>query len=137
MPMASQRTAKFYRIPHLPHPASGHIGSIRIGRAKTFLILRHEEWRFLLTWPNADAFPQWLNWAPLFHAIRTFLDALGKPGLDEKSRNFQAIQLREALDQAMPGLVRAGIAHQKQATLNPRGADLIESLLADLETILP
>lgn len=36
---------------------SGHIGSIRIGRAKTFSILRHEEWRFLLTWPNADAFP--------------------------------------------------------------------------------
>jgi hypothetical protein len=37
----------------------------------------------------------------------------------------------------MPGLVRAGIAHQMQATRNPRGAELIESLLADLETILP
>jgi hypothetical protein len=37
----------------------------------------------------------------------------------------------------MPGLVRAGIAHQMQATRNTRGADLIESLLADLETILP
>jgi hypothetical protein len=72
-----------------------------------------------------------------FHAIQTFLDVLGKPGLDEKSRNFQAIQLREALDRAMPGLVRAGIAHQMQATRNPRGAELIESLLADLETILP
>ena len=117
--------------------ASGHIGSIRIGREKTFSILRHDEWRFLLTWPNAGAFPQWINWAPLFQAIRTFLDTLGKPGLDEKSRNFQAIQLREALDQAMPGLVRAGIAHQMQATRNQHGADLIESLLADLETILP
>jgi hypothetical protein len=135
--MASQRTAKFYRIPHLPHPASGHIGSIRIGREKTFSILRHEEWRFLLTWPNADAFPSWLNWAPLFHAIRTFLDALGKPGLDEKSQNFQAIQLREALDQATPALARAGRIRQLHATRNLRGAELIESLLADLETILP
>lgn len=116
---------------------SGHIGSIRVGREKTFSILRHEEWRFLLTWPTAGAFPQWINWAPLFQAIRTFLDVLGKPGLDEKSRNFQAIQLREALDQAMPGLVRAGIAHHMQATRNPRGTDLIESLLADLESILP
>jgi hypothetical protein len=116
---------------------SGHIGSIRIGREKSFSILRREEWRFLLTWPNADAFPQWLNWAPLFHALQTFLNTLGKPGLDEKSENYQAIQLREALDRAMPGLVRAGIAHQMQATRNPPGADLIESLLADLETILP
>jgi len=37
----------------------------------------------------------------------------------------------------MPGLVRTGIAHQMQATRNPRALDLIESLLADLETILP
>jgi hypothetical protein len=85
---------------------------------------------------HVHAFPQWLNWALIIHAIRTFLDALGTPGLDEKSRNFQAIQLREALDRAMPGLVRAGIAHQMQATRNLRGADLIESLIADLETIL-
>jgi hypothetical protein len=47
--------------------------------------LRHEGCSILLTWPNADAFPQWLNRAPLFHAIRTFLDALGTPGLDEKN----------------------------------------------------
>ena len=37
-----------------------------------------------------------------FLFIQTFLDTLGKPGLDEKSANFQAIQLREALDHVTP-----------------------------------
>lgn len=116
---------------------SGHIGSIRIGREKTFSILRHEEWRFLLTWPNANAFPQWINWAPLFHAIQTFLDTLGKPGLFEKSGNFQAIQLREALDQATPALARAGRIHQMQATRDLRGTALIFAVLADLDSLIP
>lgn len=116
---------------------SGHIGSMRIGREKYFSILRHEEWRFLLTWPQADAFPQWINWAPLFHAIQTFLDTLGKPGLDEKSENFQAIQLREALDQVTPALARAGRIHHMQATRALRGTALIEALLADLEALIP
>ncbi len=115
---------------------SGHIGSIRIGREKTFSILRHEEWRFLLTWPNAEAFPQWINWAPLFRAIQTFLDALGTPGLDEKSENFQAIQLREALDQASPALARLGITQGWRTIADLRGTDLIQSLLADLDALL-
>ena len=114
---------------------SGHIGSIRIGREKTFSILRHEEWRFLLTWPHANAFPQWINWAPLFHTIQTFLDTLGKPGLDEKSENFQAIQLREALDHATPALTRAGRIHQIQATRDLRGTALIAAILSDLESL--
>jgi len=116
---------------------SGHIGSIRIGREKNFSILRHDEWRFLLTWPNANGFPQWINWAPLFHAIQTFLDTLGKPGLDEKSENFQAIQLREALDQVTPALARAGRIHQLQATPEMRGIELISAVLADLENLIP
>jgi len=117
--------------------ASGHIGSIRIGREKTFSILRHDEWRFLLTWPNANGFPQWIDWAPLFQAIQTFLDTLGKPGLDEKSENFQAIQLRKALDQATPALARAGRIHQMQATPEMRGTELISAVLADLENLIP
>ena len=116
---------------------SGHIGSMRIGREKTFSILRREEWLFLLTWPNAEVFPQWIHWAPLFQAIQIFLDALGKPGLDEKSENFQAIQLREALDQATPALARAGRIHRMQATRAMRGTTLIAALLADLESLVP
>ena len=116
---------------------SGHIGSLRIGREKYFSVLRHEEWRFLLTWPDAGGFPQWVNWAPLFHAIQTFLVTLGQPGLDEKSENFQAIQLREALNQATPALVRAGRMHRMQATRDLRGTGLIAALLADLESLIP
>jgi hypothetical protein len=115
---------------------SGHIGAIRIGREKTFSILRHEEWRFLLTWPNADAFPQWINWAPLFHSLQVFLDTLGKPGLDEKSENFQAIQLREALDQATPALARMGVRHGWRTTNDLRGSDLVQSIIADLDSLL-
>lgn len=116
---------------------SGHIGSLRIGREKYFSLLRPEEWLFLLTWPNAGGFPQWINWAPLFHSIKTFLDALGTPGLDEKSANFQAIQLREALDQATPALVRAGRMHSMHATRALGGTALIAALLADLESLIP
>jgi len=114
---------------------SGHIGSIRIGREKTFSILRHDEWRFLLTWPNASAFPQWINWAPLFHAIHIFLNTLSKPGLDQKSENFQAIQLREALDQATPTLARAGFAQHFLTSRELRGAEFLQSILADIESL--
>jgi hypothetical protein len=117
--------------------ASGHIGAIRLGREKHFSILRHDEWKFLLTWPKADAFPQWINWSPLFQAIQTFLDALGKPDLEEKSENFQAIQLRNALIQTTPALARAGRVHQMQSTRDLRGADLISVVLSDLEALIP
>jgi hypothetical protein len=116
--------------------ATGHIGSTRVGREKTFFILRHDEWRFLLTWPNAEAFPQWINWAPLFHALQTFLDTLGKPGLDEKSENYQAIQLRETLRQASPALARASATHRWSTTTDLRGTDIIRSLITDLESLL-
>lgn len=116
--------------------ASGHIGSTRVGREKTFFILRPDEWRFLLTWPNAETFPRWVSWAPLFHALQTFLDALGKPGLEEKSENFQAIQLREALRQAFPSLSRASATHGWATTPDLRGTAIIPSLLADLDALL-
>lgn len=116
---------------------SGHIGAMRIGREKTFSIQRHDDWRFLLTWPQAVAFPQWINWAPLFHAIQTFLDTLAMPGLDEKSENFQAIQLREALDLATPALARAGRLHQMQATRALRGTAFIQALLSERQALIP
>jgi hypothetical protein len=116
--------------------ASGHVGSIRIGREKHFSILRHDDWRFLMTWQPAEAFPQWICWGPLFRGILILFEALGEPKLDEKSRNFQAVKLREALDQAMPALIRAGRAHRLNATRNLIGAGLIDALLADIDAIL-
>ncbi len=116
--------------------ASGHIGSLRIGREKTFSILRHEDWHYLLTWQNANDFPQWITWAPLFRAIQTLLDALGKPGLDDKSENLQALQLREALRDAFPALARASATGGWATTTDVRGTDIIPSLLKDLESLL-
>lgn len=116
--------------------ASGHVGAIRIGREKHFSILRNDDWRFLLTWKPAEAFPQWINWGGLFSGIQTLFEALGEPNLDEKSKNFQAVKLREALDQAMPALARAGRAHRLNATRDLVGPGLVDALLADVDAIL-
>lgn len=116
--------------------ASGHVGAIRIGREKHFSILRNDDWRFLLTWQPAEAFPQWINWGALLSGIQTLVAALDEPKLDEKSRNFQAVKLREALDQAMPAFARAGRAHRLNATRNLVGPGLIDALLADVDALL-
>jgi hypothetical protein len=42
------------------------------------------------------------------------------PGIDDKSEGFQAIKLREALDEAMPALVRAGVSHELRTTRDLR-----------------
>jgi hypothetical protein len=115
--------------------ASGHVRAMRVGREKNFAIHR-EDWRFLLNWPDAKDFPQWINWAPLFHAILLFRQTLAIPGIDEKSERFQAIKLRQTLDEAMPSLVRAGVAHKLHTTRNLSGATLVQSLLADLDSLL-
>lgn len=115
--------------------ASGHIHALRIGREKYFT-LRHDDWRFLLNWSGEREFPRWTHWAATFQAILQLQDALAQPGLDEKSDRFQAIKLREALELALPALARAGIATQFRTTPNLRGADLVHSLLADLDTLL-
>ena len=41
-------------------------------------------------------------------------------GIDDKSEGFQAIKLREALDEAMPALVRAGVSHELRTTRDLR-----------------
>ena len=58
------------------------------------------------------------------------------PGIDGQSEHFQAIQLREPLDEAMPALIRAGISHELRISRDQRGAHLIQSLLADLDSLL-
>ncbi len=70
---------------------------------------------------------------------RTFRsgEKVDKPDLEEKSENFQAIQLRNALIQTTPALARAGRVHQMQSTRDLRGADLISVVLSDLEALIP
>ena len=116
---------------------SAQVISVRHGREKHFRV-RAKDWHFLLP-PPADeqgAFPRWVDWMPLFAAITRFAETLALPGIDEKSERFQAIKLREALDEAMPALVRAGISHELQTTRDLRGGDLVQSLLADIDSIL-
>lgn len=114
---------------------SGHIRSFRAGREKQFSLV-HGEWRFLLTWSPAEHFPLWIAWAPLFRVLQNFLDCLSQPGIDERSERFQAIQLREALNDSMPALIQAGLAHRLHSSPQLKGAELISSLLADIEIIL-
>jgi hypothetical protein len=73
---------------------------------------------------------------PLFAAITRFAETLALPGIDDQSEHFQAIQLREALDEAMPALIRAGVSHELRSSRGQRGAHLIQSLLADLDSLL-
>ena len=116
---------------------SGQILSIRHGREKHFRV-RAADWRFLLPPPpdGRSDFPQWVDWMPLFAAATRFAETLALPGIDDKSDHFQAIKLREALDEAMPALVRAGISHELRSSRDLRGADLVQSLLADLGSLL-
>jgi hypothetical protein len=118
---------------------SGQVLSVRQGREKLFRV-RAQDWRFLAT-PAADdgtlkPSPRWVDWMPLFAAITRFAEALALPGIDEKSEHFQATKLREALDEAMPALIRAGISHELHTTRDFRGKNLVQSLLADIDSIL-
>ena len=116
---------------------SAQVISVRHGREKHFHV-RTNDWHFLLP-PTAEgqsAFPRWVDWMPLFAAITRFAETLALPGIDGQSEPLQAIQLRQALDEAMPALVRAGVAHDLRSTRDLRGADLVQSLLADLDSLL-
>lgn len=116
---------------------SSQILSVRQGREKHFRV-RAKDWQFLLL-PAAEgqsAFPRWVDWMPLFAAFTRFAETLALPGIDDKSEGFQAIKLREALDEAMPALVRAGVSHELRTTRDLRGTDLIQSLLSDIDSLL-
>jgi hypothetical protein len=91
---------------------------------------------FQLNWPDGEDFPQWMNWAPLFHAILLFRKTLATPGIDGKSERIQGIRLRETLDEAIPFLLQAGISHNLHATRKLSGANLVQSLLADINSLL-
>jgi hypothetical protein len=116
---------------------SAQITAVRIGREKHFSISRRDEWQALL-YGNAEravGFPCWVEWMPLFFAITRFAETLGKPSLTGKSESFQAIHLREALEDATPALAQAGRLHSMRAHPELRGHALITALLADLESL--
>ena len=115
---------------------SAQVLSLRNGREKHFRV-RAEDWQFLLP-PSSQGqnpFPRWVDWMPLFAALTRFAETLAEPGIDNQSEPFQASQLREALDAAMPALHQAGIAPRLRSTRTQRGAELIQSLLTDIDSL--
>jgi hypothetical protein len=117
---------------------SGQVASIRIGREKHFSLSRRETWQALLcpAGDDAAAFPEWVEWMPLFSAVTHFAETLGKPGLDQASGHFQAAKLRDALTDCTPALAQAGRIHTMQAKSGLRGSELINALMGDLESLL-
>ncbi len=114
---------------------SGHIRSRRHGREKIFWV-KPGAWDFLITWSQPSGFPRWVDWMPVFSAITTFIDALGEPGLDDAPEQIQSIQLRQALDAAMPALSRAGLAESLTASRKLTGTQLIDAMQEDLNNLV-
>ena len=113
---------------------SGHIRSRREGREKIFW-LKPGAWDVLITWSQPSGFPRWVDWMPVFSAITTFIDALDQPGLDDAPEQIQSIQLRQALDAAMPALSRAGIAESLTAYRKLQGSRLLDAIHQDLKQL--
>jgi hypothetical protein len=113
---------------------SGHIRSRRDGREKIFWV-KPGAWDFLINWSQPSYFPRWVTWMPVFSAIKTFIDALGEPSLNDATEQIQSIQLRHALDAAMPALSRAGLAESLTASRSLTGSQLIEAIHYDLNKL--
>ncbi len=113
---------------------SGHIRSRRDGREKIFWV-KPGAWDVLITWSQPSGFPRWVDWMPVFSAITTFIDALDQPGLDDAPEQVQSIQLRKALDAAMPALSRAGLAESLTASRKLTGTQLINAIHEDLKKL--
>jgi hypothetical protein len=113
---------------------SGHIRSRREGREKIFW-LKPGAWEVLITWSQPSGFPRWVDWMPVFSAITTFIEALGQPSLDDAPEQVQSIQLRQALDAAMPALTRGGLAEGLTASRKLQGSRLIDAIHQDLNQL--
>ncbi len=118
---------------------SCQILSSRQGREKIYRIIAGS-WHFLLASHGSPKderiFPVWLDWMPVFAILTCLARTLAIPGLDEKSEAFQAIKFRDALDSLKPAIDRVAVTHSWRTTTDLRGADLIQSLLADLDSLL-
>ena len=112
---------------------SGHVRAVRAAREKHFAV-RHDEWRFLLTWQGAAEFPQWIHWASLFRVLRRFHELLQRPDLETMSPFSQAIEIKRAIDVA--SLVKAGLPAHLTHTPSTTGPEFLEATLKDLETLL-
>lgn len=111
---------------------SGHVLTNRQGREKRFW-LRHDEWRFLITWrmPQAE-FPLWIDWASRFAALETVWQLLNKPELDVAPPGVQAIELRSSLARMSPSFLQENI----QTPSGASGPEFVKSVLDSFEKLL-
>lgn len=113
--------------------ASGHVFALRPGREKRFGV-RHDEWRFLLTWPNGKEFPCWVAWDSYLSALRRVLDLVEHPRLATMSSELQAIEFRRALDAVR--LAKDGEASALTPATNQTGAHYLDFALDELRSLL-
>ena len=118
---------------------SCQILSSRQGREKIYRVIG-DSWHFMLAPPGSPkdprVFPVWFDWMPVFTIIARMSETFSIPDLDAKSEHFQAIKIRDALDTLKPAIDRIAVTHGWRTTTNLRGSDLIQSLLADLDSLL-
>lgn len=113
--------------------ASGHAYALRAGREKRFG-LRHDEWRFLLTWPDDGEFPRWLPWPELFALLQRLGMMLDHPKILGLSPAVQAIELERVLAPALVPLSAAGL--WTVPTSAPVGEAAIASIVAQVRALL-
>lgn len=112
---------------------SGHASALRAGREKRFGV-RRDEWRFLLTWPDANGFPEWLPWPDLFALLQRLWTMLEHPRLLGLSPAVQATELDRALAPALAPLSAAGLWTVPSST--PVGEAAITAALAQVRALL-
>lgn len=76
--------------------SSGHVFARRVGREKRFGV-RHDEWRFLLNWPDAKEFPRWIPWETILGVLQQVDVLLDHPRLGTMTSAVQAIELDRAV----------------------------------------
>lgn len=118
---------------------SCQILSSRQGREKIYRVIA-DSWHFLLA-PhgsprNQRVFPVWFAWMPVFAILTRIAETFTIPGLEKKTEAFQAIKFRDALDSLKTAIDRVAVTHDWHTTTDLRGANLIQSLLADLDSLL-
>jgi len=86
---------------------TGHIQATRQGREKLFAA-RKEHWKFLLTWTDEGAFPQWHPWALLFALIKGVHELVGRPEFANYSGDLQSIELKRVMEPLMARLMDEG-----------------------------
>ncbi len=112
--------------------SSGHVDVVRSSREKHFAI-RHDEWRFLLTWKSDGHFPKWIHWGSLFRMLRGLHELLEQPGFETMSQDLRIIEINRVLkvDALVQTHMPIRLPHSSVS-----GEDFLDEILAGLKALL-